>query len=193
MLKPIWPTLAAALIIAGCSKEFPETPLTAEESSLKQMLSTQNDHDSQVQLGRLYFMHNRIDDADALLRQAVKENPQDMEAKAWFAANNCKIAGRAGPWLMGLDKLYGVWTCLSDLQAAANAAADDFIIALIQINTDAEVNMFSSMERAVQNRDRLLKQIEAKPSAYPASAKTAFFESSARLDKLRGKTTARDN
>jgi hypothetical protein len=61
-----------------------------------------------MSIGEGIVMHNRIDDADALLRQAVKENPQDMEAKAWFAANNCKIAGRAGPWLMGLDKLYGV-------------------------------------------------------------------------------------
>ncbi len=189
MPKPIWPALAVALIIAGCSKKFPETPLTEEESSLKQMLSTQNDHASRVQLGRLYFMHNRIDDADALLTEAVKENPQDMEAKAWLAANNCKIAGRAGPWLMGLDKLYGVWACLSDLQAAAKAAPNDFTVALIQINTDAEVNMFGSMGRAEQTRDHLRKQIEAKPNFYPPSAKAAFVESSARLDELRGKAS----
>lgn len=186
MRKPIVPAMAAALLLAGCAKEFPETPWSPAESSQLQALAAQNDADSRVELGRLNFLHNHIDEADALLDQAVKENPQDMEAKAWHAANDCKIAGRAGPWLMGFDKLYGVWACLSELKDAAAAAPDNFTVAMIQLNTDAEVNMFGSMERAVTTRDRLRKQIDARPDAYTPSAKTAFFEGAARLEELRG-------
>lgn len=184
MHKTIFPILLSILIMAGCGKEFPETPLTAEESVEQKLLVTQNDHDSRVEQGRIAFMHNHIDEAEILLKQSVKEEPQDMEAKAWLAANNCKIAGRAGYWLMGLDKLYGVLTCLHDLSSSVEAAPDNFTVLMIQLSTDAEVNMFGSMERAIQTRDNMLKKIEAKPSSYSPSAKLAFFKASIRIAEL---------
>ncbi len=99
-------------------------------------------------------MHNRIDEADALLRELVKENPDDMTAKAWFAANECKIAGRTAPWLLGMEKLYLVWDCLKDLDEAAQKAPDDFTVLLVQMNTDAEVDMYGSMQRALDTLAR---------------------------------------
>lgn len=184
MRNAILPTLVAVLTLAGCSREFPETPLTSEEAIQHNKLVAQNDHDSRVEQGRLAFMHNHIDEAEALLKQAVKEEPQDMEAKAWLAANDCKIAGRAGPWLMGFDKLYGVWACQNDLKSAVEAAPDNFTVLMIQLTTDAEVDMFGSMDRAIETRDSLLKKIEAKPNAYPPSAKEAFFKAAIRIGEL---------
>lgn len=41
MRKSIVPTLAAALLLAGCAKEFPETPWSPAESSQLQALAAQ--------------------------------------------------------------------------------------------------------------------------------------------------------
>jgi tetratricopeptide (TPR) repeat protein len=177
--------LAAAAFIGGCGKEFPETPWSPADLEMRQAVEHQTDYDSRLELARLYFMHNRIDEADALLRELVEENPEDMTAKAWFAANECKIAGRTGPWLLGMEKLYLVWDCLKDLDEAVQKAPDDFTVLLVQMNTDAEVDMYGSMQRALDTRARLEKQIEAKPDDYPPSARSAFFETAAHIEALR--------
>lgn len=182
--------VAAAAFIGGCGKEFPETPWSSADIELRRAIEHQIDYDSRLELARLDFMHNRIDEADALLRELVKENPDDMTAKAWFAANECKIAGRTGPWLLGMEKLYLVWDCLKDLDEAAQKAPDEFTVLLVQMNTDAEVDMYGSMQRALDTRARLEKQIETRPDAYPPSARSAFFETAARIEALRNNPQA---
>jgi hypothetical protein len=177
--------LAAAALLTGCALEFPETAWSPEEQARLRELQPQTDFDSRLELARLFFMHNRIDDADALLRSLVQEEPGDLEAVAWDAANRCKIAGRKGPWLLGFDKLYLVWDCLSDLDEAVKQAPDHFTVLLIQINTGAEVDMFGSLERAAANWEPLAKKIAKKPEDYTPTARAAFFEASANLEKAR--------
>ncbi len=176
--------LCLLFLLTGCSQEFPKQAWSKNDTSYRQVLIQQNDYDSRLELGRLNFLHNYIDEANTLLSQAVSENPDDMEAKAWYAANNCKIAGRKGPWLMGLDKLYGVWKCLEDIQMAVANAPHNFTVRMIQINTDAEVDMFGSRNRAAKSMQQLLAEIAEKPNLYDATALTAAYEAAARLAQL---------
>ena len=102
----------AAGLLGGCAREFPEVPMSAADAKFAKDLAGQTDPDSRLAYGKLMFMHNHIDEADAALAPLSKAEPDNAEALAWRAANDCKIAGRRGPWLMGLDKLWLVRNCL---------------------------------------------------------------------------------
>lgn len=184
MYSKAWATMLLVILLTGCSQNFPEIPWSESDLSYRQTLNEQNDYDSRLELARLDFTHNFINDADGLLSQLVAENPEDMEAKAWYSANNCKLAGRKGPWLLGFDKLYDVWRCLSDLQVAAEKAPENFTISMIQINTYAEVDMFRSRKRATILLEEMITQIDKKPNFYSNEAKIAIYEAATNLNKF---------
>ena len=151
------------------------------------------DFSSRLELGRLEFMHNRIDEADMLLSQLVKEQPNNVEAKAWHAANRCKLAERRGPWMLGLDKMVLLWDCLTELERAGHHAGDNLSVALAQIYTDTEVEVFGAKHRAFQSRARLRQRIENRPLEYTAADKSAFLEAAAFLEGRYGSpNSARD-
>jgi len=172
-------------LLPGCSQEFPQKPWSHMDVDYLQVLEAQKDFDSRLEIARLNFSHNLIDEADSLLSKLVKENPNDMEVKAWYAANNCKIVGRKGPWLMGLDKLYGVWVCLEDLQSALDAASDNFTVQMIYINANIEVNMFLSFDKATVLLEKLLTKIDERPNLYEPTAQVAIFEAAVKMESLR--------
>ncbi|MBX3617761.1 hypothetical protein [Nitrosomonas sp.] len=172
-------------LLPGCSQEFPQKPWSDIDADYLQVLEEQKDFDSRLEIARLNFSHNLIDEANSLLSELMKENSSDMEVKAWYAANNCKIAGRKGPWLMGIDKLYGVWGCLEDLQSALNAAPDNFTIQMIYINTNVEVNMFGSFDKASVLLGKLLAKIDDQPNLYDPFAQVAIYEAAVNIESLR--------
>lgn len=178
--------LLLASLLSGCSREFPETPWLSGEEGRRLALQDKTDFASRLELGRMDFMHNRLDEADALLSQLVREQPNDVEAKAWHAANRCKLAERRGPWMLGLDKVVLIWDCLSELERAGHHAGDKLSVALAQIYTDTEVAVFGARHRAFQARDRLQQRIDAKPQEYSPSDKTSFYEAAAALEARYG-------
>lgn len=181
----LWLMLACGLLLSACAQEFPKQPWSASDSDYRELLAAETDFDSRLELARLYFIHNHIDEADTLLSTLVSEQPDNMQAKAWHGANQCKIAGRKGPWLMGLDKLYGVWRCLGDVQDAVAGAPGDFTVRMVQINTDAEVGLFGSRDRAAGELAKLFETLDAKPDFYAPTAKSAILEAAVRLEALK--------
>lgn len=179
--------LAALAALAGCAQSFPETALTDSEQAFERMLLEEADSpEAQLALGQMYFLHNRIDEADRLLSAAVEADPGNPQAAAWLAANDCKRAGRRGPWLMGLDKLYLVYRCLSDVDAALERAPNDFVVQMVQMNTDAEVAMFGSLDHARATRERVEERLRQQPDAYPADAVAQFHVTAARIERISG-------
>ncbi len=178
---------AALATLAGCAQSFPETALTDSEQAFERMLLEEADSpEAQLALGQMYFLHNRIDEADRLLSAAVEGDPGNPQAAAWLAANDCKRAGRRGPWLMGLDKLYLVYRCLSDVDAALERAPNDFVVQMVQMNTDAEVAMFGSLDHARATRERVEERLRQQPDAYPADAVAQFHVTAARIERISG-------
>lgn len=173
-------------MLSGCSREFPETPWLANEQQQRLALEGKTDFASRLELGRLDFMHNRLDDADALLTPLIHEQPNDFEAKAWHAANRCKMAERRGPWLLGLDKVVLLWDCLTELERAGHHARENLSVALAQMYTDTEGAVFGARRRAFQARDGLQQRIEARPGDYTAIQKASFFEAAAELEAHNG-------
>jgi tetratricopeptide (TPR) repeat protein len=176
----------AAVWVAGCAQQFEVKPLTADEQQFEKTLLAEASNDSRLALGQLYFTNNRIDEAHALLSQVAGAEPRNAQAQAWQGANNCKMAGRKGPWLMGLDKLYLVKQCLNQIDAALAMAPDDFTVQMIHMNTGAEVNKFSALERALQTKTRVEARIAASPGTMPADALAQFYVTAARLERVNG-------
>lgn len=173
----------AAGLLGGCAREFPEVPMSAADAKFAKDLAGQTDPDSRLAYGKLMFMHNHIDEADAALAPLSKAEPDNAEALAWRAANDCKIAGRRGPWLMGFDKLWLVRNCLDDLDRAGKLAPQDFTVALVRMRTGAEVNVMGSLDTAKSIRTDLAPKL----ATLPASARAAYLIASARIEAADGK------
>lgn len=182
-------TLAVAAL-AACSQSFPPQPLGPEDRAFEQSAGAQPDADTRVALGQLYFTHNLLDQADAVLAPVVEAEPANAQALAWYGANNCKLAGRRGPWLMGLDKLYLVKRCLDQTDKALAMAPQDFVVQMVHMETGREVDMFGSFERAQRTRQAIEKTLAAQPEALPPEALAQFHVAAARIDRKLGNAGA---
>ncbi|WP_045227325.1 tetratricopeptide repeat protein [Methyloterricola oryzae] len=181
MIKPILCLIAVTLLLTGCSRSFPEIPWLPKEQQRQRELQGNIDFASRLELARLYFQHNRIDEASEILDPLVSEQPNNQEAKAWHAANRCKLAERRGPWLLGIDKMVLLWSCMTELERAGHHAGDNLSVALAEIYTDTEVEVFGAKRRAYQAKDRLQQRIESKGEAYTTPEKAAFYQAAALL------------
>jgi len=177
---------AAVLALAGCAQVLPVVPLSADERQYEQSLKSTADTDAKIALGQLYFMHNEIDRADAVLAPVVAAEPKNAQALAWYGANNCKLAGARGPWLMGLDKLVMVRSCLQQVDQALALAPKDFTVQMVHMETGAAVDKFGSLDRAAATQKEVERTLAASPQALPADARAQFWVTAARIERLRG-------
>jgi uncharacterized protein HemY len=179
---------AALLALAGCAQVLPVLPLSPDERQYEQSLQSAADNDAKVALGQLYFMHNDIDRADQVLKPVVAADPKNAQALAWYGANNCKLAGRRGPWLMGLDKLLMVRECLQQVDQALAMAPKDFVVQMVHMETGQAVDKFGSLDRAAATQKQVEGELAARPQALPADARAQFWVTAARIERKRGNT-----
>ncbi|WP_145998695.1 hypothetical protein [Methyloterricola oryzae] len=160
-------------MLTGCSRPFPEIPWLPREQQHLSELQGKANFSSRLELARLYFQHNRIDDAGDILDSLVGEQPNNVESKAWHAANRCKLAERRGPWLLSSDKMMLLWSGMTELERAGHQAGDNLSVALAEIYTDTAAEVFGAKRRAYRARDRLQQRIESKGETYSTTEKAA--------------------
>jgi tetratricopeptide (TPR) repeat protein len=185
--------ITAIVALAGCAQTLPVQSLSADEKAYEQTLLAEKGSEAKVALGQLYFTHNLIDSADAVLRPVVAAEPQNAQALAWYGANNCRKAGARGPWLMGMDKLYMVKQCLDQTERALAMAPNDFVVQMVQMNTGLEVDKFGSLDRAIKTKSAIERNIAAAPKAIPGDALAQFYVSAARIERELGNANAAQN
>jgi len=173
------------VLLLGCAREFAPRDYSEEDRAFRDALMEESDFESRLALARLHFEHNELDAADAILRVLVQEDPDEPQALAWYGASNCKLAGRAQPWLLGFRKLYLVHACLDQVREAAAQAPDDVTVQLVLINTGATVDMFGSLDSAQKSLDRLLKDGNVQGD-FPPSARAHIFLAAAEVRRARG-------
>lgn len=185
MMKTIW-LLPLCALLAACARDFPVIAPSADERQSEAELRAMADDDARLALASMYVLQNRIDDADLILSELAVKDGKNPQVLAWKAANDCKKAGRRGPWLMGLDKLWMVRGCLADLDAALAAAPDDFVVQMVYIATASDVDMFGSLDRAAATRDRIDAAINARPDELPPDTRAQFQIIAAAIDRKQG-------
>lgn len=181
--------VSLTLLLSGCAQEFALIPFSPEQQASEAQLRALPDMDAKLALAGMYVQHNRIDDADALLSELARSAPDNAQVRAWHGANDCKKAGRKGPWLMGLDKLYLVYRCLDDVQVALAAAPDDFTVQMVQMNTGAEVDMFGSLDAAARTLDRVDAMLARGNSGLAPDVIAQVHVTAAKIERRRGNTT----
>ena len=176
----------STFLLGGCVTSFDTIPFTDQEESFKQTLNEEiqssNDEDAKLQLARMMFEHNHLEQADVILSELVNSNADNYEALAWYGANNCKQAGAAIPWAMGVRKMMMVSDCLGQIDSALNSEPDNFTIRLIAINTGSVVKVMGSLDTAVAEKEKLEAEIESKPGLYTADAKSHFYLAAAQTE-----------
>lgn len=182
--------LWACMLVTACAQDFPVVELNPDEQKFEAELQATSDSDAQLTLASMYVMHNKIDKADSLLSSLVVEDGKNPQVLAWKAANDCKKAGRRGPWLMGLDKMWLVRECLADLDNALAAAPDDFVVQMVHMSTASEVNMFDSLSRAATTRDRIDSFLQKQPDAIPPDTNAQFQIVAAAINRKQGQMDA---
>lgn len=181
----------SSMLLTGCMKDFPEMSYNQADADyaklLQEEIQADNSYAARLQLARLQFEHNQLEQADQLLEQLVKEDANDMEALAWYGANECKLVGEAFPWLMGIDKYQGAKRCLGKVKTALDKAPDNFTVQLIAINTGSAVNLGDSLDWATSTRETLEKSITQNTQNYPAEVVDYFYLAAAENDLAREK------
>lgn len=174
--------LAIPFILAGCAKEFPLQTYTQQETEYVNMLKSSDDVSSRTELARLYFEHNELEKADSLLEKLAAENKDNAEVLAWYGANNCKIAGKKGPWLLGIDKIFLAKACLQQIQDALKKDSENFTIQMIALHTGAAVNAFDSLNMARAEMQKIAGDITKKSDAYTPAALFNYHYASALVE-----------
>lgn len=181
----------SSLLLTGCIKDFPEMAYNQADAEYAKLLQDEiesdNSYAARLQLARLQFEHNQLEKADQLLENLVKEDSNDMEALAWYGANQCKLVGEAFPWLLGIDKYQGAKSCLGKVKTALDKAPDNFSVQLIAINTGSAVNLGDSLDWATRAREALEKSIQQNPQHYPADVVDYFYLAAAENDLAHNK------
>ena len=178
--------LVGCVLFTACARDFPVSALNADEQKSEAELRAMQDADAQLTLASMYVQHNRIDEADGILSDLAVKDAKNPQVLAWKAANDCKKAGRRGPWLMGVDKMWMVRGCLADLEGALAAAPDDFVVQMVQMSTASEVDMFDSLERAAATRDRIDAMLKQQPATLPPDTQAQFQIVAAAIDRKQG-------
>jgi hypothetical protein len=178
--------LGSCLLLGGCIKDFPEMTYNPADTDYAKLLQDEiqsdNSYAARLQLARLQFEHNQLEQADQLLEQLIKEDATDMEALAWYGANRCKLVGESFPWMMGIDKYRGAVKCLGQIKTALDKAPDNFSVQLIAINTGSAVNLGDSLDWATSTRETLEKAITRNPQDYPEDVVDYFYLAAAEND-----------
>ncbi len=127
--------------------DFKRVPYSQQEqqfiTELKaELVKTPNDSTLQTQLGSLYSLHNQIDAAEQLLTSAFTSE-QDALTLAWLSGNQAKQAGAMFDPLMGLSKLYRLYSACGEMNRAVTMEPDNFEIRMVRLATFASTNLLN--------------------------------------------------
>ncbi|MCW8879185.1 MAG: hypothetical protein OQJ89_06035 [Kangiellaceae bacterium] len=120
--------------------EFAKIPYSEQESEQLKSLSDElkkfpNDTSLLVEMGSIYSMHNRLDQAEQTLVQALSIEPDNSAASAWLNANKIKQVGAMLDLSMGMYKLYLLNKSVEELSNTVTKAPDDLAVRMTRMIT----------------------------------------------------------
>lgn len=168
-------SLLIFIVFSGNCTSYKKIDLS--ESNAEFLLSLQEsaldstDLVSRVEIGKLYFFHNRFDEAKQALSGIYEKDSTMTEALAWLGATNAKIADRSFPWFMGIRKLYLVKKGFKQVDVALKQSPENFDVNIIAIRTGFEANMLGSVKKYEPLFNKLFTSIDDEELNYTDDAK----------------------
>ena len=164
---------AMAWIFGAAPQDFPQIPMTAENSveivQLQQEIQDDpEDVVSRLRLGQIYFFHNHLEAADQHFTNAKALAPQDGIVLAWWGTNRTKRAGAALPWCWGICKILALREGVVALDEAVSMAPEDPVVRLVRINTlTALEGRFSDFNLVFEDEQYFISQSPEKLDSQP--------------------------
>ena len=159
--------------------DFKQVPYSQQEQQLLTELKTElaqnaNDTTLQTQLGSMYSLHNHLDDAGQLLAAAVASE-QDAVALAWLSGTQAKQAGAMFDPLMGLWKLYRLYSACAEMDRAVSMDPENFEIRMVRLATFAPTALLNCSLDTVFIDEAWFKQFfDRQGSSAPLELKLQF-------------------
>ncbi len=164
---------AMAWIFGAAPQDFPQIPMTAENSveivQLQQEIQDDpEDVVSRLRLGQIYFFHNHLEAADHQFTKARAMDPQGGIVLTWWGTNQAKRAGAALPWCWGICKILALKEGVVALNEAVALAPDDPVVRLVRINTlTALEGRFSDFNLVFEDEQYFISQSPEKLDSLP--------------------------
>lgn len=173
---------AVAWAMGAYPHDFPRQPFSREETEqIADLTAEARDNPGEasvkVELGRLYFHHNELDQAETQLDQAVNLEPANAEALAIFYANEAKQAGAMWDFTWGLFKLNRMEKVVNGLNQAVAMEPGNFTVRLYRMNTLVGFReKKGNFHKIFEDEAWFLGRIAASPSIFPEEVKRAFYQ-----------------
>lgn len=159
--------------------DFEPVPYSQQELELITELKTElaqnvNDSTLQTQLGSLYSLHNHLENAGLLLA-AASASEQDATALAWLSGTRAKQAGAMFDPLMGLWKLYRLYSACSEMDRAVTMDPENFEIRMVRLATFAPTAVLNcSLDTAFTDEVWFKQYFEGQGALAPLELKLQF-------------------
>ncbi len=152
--------------------EFKEISLSEEdmksETELMQILAEEpSDFDALLLLGSLYSNHNRIEEANKLLQNAITQKPEDPTALAFYSANNAKRAGAMFDLTMGIYKLHKLQLSIDGLNQAVQIAPNNIYARVTRLITFGYLGKINSSFENVYEDEKWVNDVFHEQSTFP--------------------------
>ena len=159
--------------------DFKMVPYSQQEQKLvtelkAELVQNPNDSTLQTQLGSMYSLHNQIDEAGQLLTGSFASE-QDALTLAWLSGNQAKQAGAMFDPLMGLWKLYHLYSACAEMDRAVTMEPDNFEIRMVRLATFAPTALLNCSLDTAFIDEAWFKQYFANQGAFaPLELKLQF-------------------
>lgn len=163
-------------------QSFPEKAYSAEEQAIEddlkqEMAAYPDDMAVKTELGQLYFQHNKLDQASAMLGEVVDQSPRNAEALAIYSANEAKQAGAMWDFTWGIAKLNRMDQVIEGLNKAVALDPENATVRLYRMNTlvafrDRRHHLFKVFEDEAWFQEK----IQAEPDHFPEEMKRHFYQ-----------------
>ena len=163
-------------------KDFDTKPYSEDESEMIRDLTIEirenpEEADIRTELGTLYFQHNDLDKAEALLEEAVELDSSDAEALAVYSANEAKQSGAMWDFTWGIWKLKRMGDAVDGLNRAVELDPDNFTVRLYRMSTLVGLeNRKGSFDRIFEDEQWFKQKTADDPEFLPAGVRLVFYD-----------------
>ncbi len=171
---------AVAWSMGAYPREYPLKPYTNEDLVIINGLHEEIDEypdeaDIKTDLGELYFVHNDLDKAEAILGKAKLEDNNNAETLAIWSANEAKQAGAMWDFTWGLWKLNRLGKAVKGLNQAVRLDPESLNVRMYRTNTILGMKQEGSFFHIFEDEQWFLNHLETDRNYFSEDIKQQFY------------------
>ena len=171
---------AVAWSMGAYPNDYPLKSYSKEDLSIVNELKEEISHypdeaDIKTDLGELYFTHNDLDRAEAILEQARQEDGNNAETLAIWSANEAKQAGAMWDFTWGIWKLNRLDKAVKGLNEAVKIDPESLNVRMYRANTILGIKWESSFFHIFEDEQWFLNHLETDRNYFSEDIKQQFY------------------